>query len=68
MLLNKAEQLLRKSLKKARFRMPEVKPKEKLLPWFKLEARRRKAKNRRMSLKSKMPLILTLLSSKNSVE
>jgi len=40
--------LLRKSLKKARFRMPEVKLREKLLPWYKSEARRRKAKNRRM--------------------
>jgi hypothetical protein len=47
-LLNKAEQLLRKSLKKARFRMREVKLREKLLPWSKSEARRRKAKNRRM--------------------
>ena len=48
LLLNKAEQLLRKSLKRARFRMLEVKPREKLLPWSKSEARRRKAKNRRM--------------------
>ena len=48
LLLNKAEQLLRKNLKKARFRMLEVKPREKQQPWSKSEARRRKAKNRRM--------------------
>ena len=48
LLLNKAEQLLRKSLKRARFRMLEVKPREKLLPWSKLVERRRKAKSRRM--------------------
>ena len=48
LLPNRAEQLLRKSLKRARFRMLEVKLREKLLPWSKSEARRRKAKNRRM--------------------
>lgn len=34
-LLNKAEQLLRKSLRRAKFKMLEVKLREKQLPWSK---------------------------------